>query len=342
MRCRIIGTGAYLPPRVVPNEEVGRLAGVEPRRIERLFDIRERRWVRRIDSPDPEEGQRCSDLATEAARRAIEQADVDPKDIDAVIVTSTTPDVAIPSLDYLVSSKLQLRNTVGIAVQAACTGLFRASLLVESLMTAGRSKLALVVGAEAISPFFRFESSVPADQRLNTVLFADGAGAMVVVPAGDEDPGIDAITVCTTGETMRPGVMFKGMLSGTPPTAGRFAAIDYLGYHDFRLVLARGSELTKRAGQAVFERTQTSHDDYKFVLTHQATGKLREIGATIGIPPEKMPLNIDRVGNTISASILILLDELNRAGKLRAGDCLLLVTAESSTWSYAGMAVTWG
>ena len=342
MRCRITGTGSYLPPRVVSNEEVGRLARVEPRRIEKLFNIRERHWVRQIDAPDPVEGQQCSDLATQAARRAIQQAGIDPARIDTVIVASTTPDVALPSLDYFVSSKLQLRDSMGIAIHAPCTGLFRATVVAEALMTAGRSKVALIVGAEAISPFFRFEEGIPEDQRLNTVLFADGAGAIVVEREEGYSRGIEGVTVCTTGEPGPPGIMFTGMLSSTPPTAERFAAMDYFGYHDFGTVLARGRELTRQAGKAVLEATHTTYDDYKFVLTHQATGNLRKIGAGIGLPPEKMPVNIERVGNTVSASILILLDELNRTGQLEPGDRLLLVTAESSSWSYAGMSVTWG
>jgi 3-oxoacyl-[acyl-carrier-protein] synthase-3 len=329
---------------VVSTTEVGELLNLDPLKITRLFDVRERRWARRVDIPDPAEGQFCSDLAVNAARNALAVADLGPEDIDTLIVASTTPDFAIPSLDYLVAVKLGLRGVTGFTIQAPCTGVFRAALVTESLMQAGRCRRALVIGAETCSPFFRLEPDLPTEQRLSQALFADGAGAMVLEALEQDEAavGVDGLTVQTTGDERPPGLQFKGILSATPPTADRFAARDYLGYHDFCTVLARGSQLTKCAADAVFARTNTTYADYRWVLTHQATGNLRTIGSRIGIPPDKMAINIERVGNTVAASILILLDELRRTNSIDPGDQLLLITAESSSWSYAGMAVTWG
>jgi 3-oxoacyl-[acyl-carrier-protein] synthase-3 len=329
---------------VVSTTEVAALLDLDRAKIIRLFDIQERRWARRIDAPDPADEQCCSDLAVNAGRNALAIASLGPEDIDTLIVASTTPDVVIPSLDYLVASKLGLRNVTGITIQAPCTGLFRGVLTAESLMQAGRCQRALVICAETCSPFFRLEKDLSMEQRLSQALFADGAGAIVLEALGQDEAvvGIDGLTVQTTGDPQPPGLQFTGMLSATPPTAERFGARDYLGYHDFCRVLTGGSNLTKRAAEAVFARTGTSYADYRWVLTHQATGNLRTLGRRIGIPPEKMPTNIERVGNTVAASILILLDELCREGLVSPGDRLLLITAESSSWSYAGMAVTWG
>ncbi len=329
---------------MVSTAEVGELLGLDPAKITRLFDVRTRRWARRVDKADPADGQFCSDLAADAARNALVAADLGPADIDTLIVTSTTPDLAIPSLDYLVAVKLGLREVTGLTIQAPCTGVFRAVLVAESLMQAGRCQRALVIGAETCSPFFRLEPDLPIEQRLSQSLFADGAGAIVLEASAQDDAavGIDCVTVQTTGDPQPPGLQFTGMLSATPPTAERFAARDYLGYHDFCTVLTRGAQLTKRAADAVFARTGTTYAHYRWLLTHQATGNLRAIGSRIGIPPEKMAINIERVGNTVAASILILLDEIHRARLVDPGDRLLLITAESSSWSYAGMAVTWG
>ena len=342
MRGRIAGVGSYLPPRIVSNEEVGQLARIRAKRIEELFDVRERHWVRGAESAAPDEGQCCSDLGAAAARNAIRNAGVAMDAIDTIITVSTTPDVMIPSLDYIVAAKLGLRDTFCADIRGACAGVFRAVSLVEGLIASGRSKCALIVAAETMSPFFRFGPDVPKDHRLNTVLYADGAGAIVVVATDDDSRGIEMVALSTTGDPSPPGVSVRGVLSATPPTATRFADMDYLGHHDFRAVLAKGSDLTWRSATRVFEAMGTSVDDYKFLLTHQATGHMHGIGARYGVPPEKLPTNIDHVGNTVSASILILLDELNQAGRLDVGDRLLLGTAESSTWTYGSMSLIWG
>jgi 3-oxoacyl-[acyl-carrier-protein] synthase-3 len=342
MHCRVIGVGSHLPSRIVTNEELGPMVHIRPQRIEELFSIRERRWVRGPDAPTPAEGQHCSDLGAEAARRAIQVAHIDPATIDTLVTVSTTPDFITPSLDYLVGAKLGLRDVIAFDLRAACAGLFRAVVLVDSLVRAGRCQRALIVAAEAISPFFRFGPEVPKDHRLNTVLYADGAGALLLERTDDELVGIQGVLARTTGDLARPGVAFSGILSAMPPTAERFHAMDYLGYHDFHVVLARGGELTRQAAEEMARLTGTTVDDYKFFVTHQATGNLRRIGAQHGIPPDRMPTNIERVGNTVGASILILLDELARDGALQQGDKLLLFTAESSTWSYGSMALVWG
>ncbi len=342
MRCRVIGVGSCLPPRVVSNAELSPIVHIRPERIEELFGVRERHWVRKADAPEPAAGQQCSDLGAEAARRAMAFAGVAPASVDMLVTVSTTPDFMQPSLEYLVSSRVGLRDVLGFDLRAACAGLFRALALVEAVMLAGRSKRALIVASEAISPFFRFDPGVPKDHRLNTVLYADGAGAILLEPSRDGPVGIEGLLVRTTGESARPGITFNGMLSSTPPTDDRFGTMDYLGYHDFHLVLARGGELTRQVGREVLRSTGTNIEDYKFFITHQATGNLRRIGASHGIPPDRMPTNIERVGNTIGASILILLDEIVRTGCLRIGDRSLLFTAESSTWSYGGLSLVWG
>lgn len=341
MQCHIVGVGSCLPPRVVTNEELGPIAGMQPRRIEQLFDVRTRHWSRGVETPDPVDGAHCSDLGAEAARRALADADLGAADVDTLVTVSSTPDVIGPSLDYLVGTKIGLHDVTAIDVRAGCAGLFRALVIVESLMKVGRSRTALVVAAEVMSPLFRFGSDVPKDQRFNTVLYGDGAGA-IVVRAGEDDGGIDAIVLRTTGTEEPPGLVVRGMLSSTPPRPGRYEALDYLGYHDFRLVLARGSALAWRAADEILRTTGRTLDDYRYLVTHQATGRIKEIGARYGIAAEKLPTNIDRVGNTVSASILVLLDELHRGGRLASGDRLLLHTAESSTWSFGAASLTWG
>ncbi len=336
----ILGVGAALPSRVVTNAEVARLTGLTEERIQSVFEIEERRWARGETSPAPPEGSRCSDLAASAGRLAIENARLASDSVDALVVVSTTPDFANPAMDHLVAAKLGIRPTVAFSLQAACTGMFRAAAIARSLLASGEAETVLVIAADTPSPFFRFGSGVPQDQLMNAALYGDGAGAMVIA-CDDSAPSIESLVLSLNEHDDRPGILFPGMHSAFPPEPQSYDALAYLGYHDFARVLERGRRLAWRGADLVMQETGWSVDDVGLFLTHQATGNLPRIAGAFGIPPEKLPVNIARVGNTVSASILILLDELVRGGRLTPGDPLVLHTAESATWSSAGMGIRW-
>ena len=118
-RCRVIGTGACLPSRVVTNDELGPVVGMRPARITELFDVRERHWSRGVESADPIVGERCGDLAAEACRRALERAGIGADTVDTLVTVSTTPDFASPSMDYVVASKLGLGSVRPIDIRAS-------------------------------------------------------------------------------------------------------------------------------------------------------------------------------------------------------------------------------
>lgn len=341
MSCRLRGIGSFLPPRVVTNAEVGALTGIAPERIANLFEIRERRWVRGLDSPAPAPGLVCSDLGAAAARAALADAGLRPDDVDTLVTVSTTPDVMTPALDYLVAAKLGLAAVQTFDLRAPCAGVFRAFLLLDALCARGIATRALVVCAETYSPFFRFGPEIPKDHRLSSVLYADGAAAFVVERTTDPAETITGITVHTTGDAAPPAVSFGGMLGATPPAPGLFESARYLGHQDFRAVLERGTRLFWQAGRSVLDATGSELADCRYVLTHQATGNMRRHAANIGVPPAMLPTNIEHVGNTVAASIGILMDELHRDGRLTDGDRLLMVAAESSSGSYGGMLVPW-
>ncbi|MFN2428153.1 MAG: 3-oxoacyl-ACP synthase III family protein [Candidatus Binatia bacterium] len=337
----ILGIGSALPDRVVSNTELEERTGFAATRIRELFEIDERRWSRGVNQPDPAEGQRCSDLAVAAARAAMADAGVAAGDVGALIVVSITPDSLNPPLDSIVARQLGLFGVPAFSLQAPCTGVFRAVELARGLEPALAGKSIVVVAAETPSPFFRFGPGIPMPQVLNSVLYADGAAALVIGRATAGRPSIELVNLALNSDEAAPGVTFPGMLSATPPTDERYASADYLGHHDFRRVLRRGSKLAAAAAMRVMQRLGVEAGDVRYFVTHQATGNIRRLGASYGLPPEKIPVNIQRVGNTISASVLILLDELDKRGDLARGDLLILHTAESSTWSSAGMAIRW-
>lgn len=318
------------------------MSGFSAARIRELFEIDERRWSRGVDQPDPPAGQRCSDLAAAASRQALERAGIRASELGAIFAVTTTPDSLNPPPDALIARSLGIAGIPTFSLQAPCTGLFRAAELASAMAPRLSGKPILIVAAETPSPFFRFGPGVATEQVLNSVLYADGAGAMVVTNSGDSiAPSIELIDLAINDDLREPGITFHGMLSARPPTADRFERADYLGHHDFRKVLRRGSKLAASAATRVMDRLGVRASDVRFFVTHQATGNLRRIAASFSLPPEKVPINIDRVGNTISASVLILLAELVAADRLSRGDLLILHTAESSTWSSAGMAIRW-
>jgi 3-oxoacyl-[acyl-carrier-protein] synthase-3 len=339
----ILGIGSALPDRVVSNAELEECTGFPAARIRELFEIDERRWSRGIERPDPPQGQRCSDLAVAAATAALREGGIAPREVGALIAVTTTPDFLNPPLDSIVARRLGLPGIAAFSLQAPCTGVFRAVELASALAPQLAGRPVLIVAAETPSPFFRFGPGIPPDQVLNSVLYADGAGALVIGTgnATANRPAIEMVDLLLNNDRAAPGITFPGMLSAIPPTPERYASADYLGHHDFRRVLRRGGKLAAFAALRVMERWGVGTADVRFFVTHQATGNLRRIGASHGLPPEKIAVNIERVGNTISASILILLDDLARRGALARGDLLVLHTAESSTWSSAGMAVRW-
>lgn len=338
---RIVGLGSALPERVVRNEELAELTGFPAERMREFFEIEERRWSRGVRSADPDPGQRCSDLATLAARRAIEDAGISVSDLGALLVATTSPDSINPPLDSIIVRNLGATDIASFTLQAPCTGIFRATLLARSLLCNLPKKHALVVGAETISPFFRFGPALPHDHVLNSILYADGAAAIVVGVGEGDGHVVDAIDLSIGSEPIRPGLTFPGMMSAFPPTEERFRTGDYLGYHDFRRVLSRGGAMAAGAARRVMATAGVSDSEVAYFITHQATGNIHRIGAAYGFPPEKLPVNISCRGNTVSASILLLLDELYRSSTFRSGDRLVLHTAESSTWSSAGMLVRW-
>jgi 3-oxoacyl-[acyl-carrier-protein] synthase-3 len=343
MSCRIRGIGSCLPSRVVPNAEVGALTEIAPERIAALFDVEERRWARGLEGPAPAPGQRCSDLAASAASAALADAELAIGDVDTLVTVSTTPDYLTPTLDYLVATKLGLAGVRTFDLRAACAGVFRAFALVDALTACGATERALIVTAETFSPFFRFGPDVSRNHRLQTVLYADGASAFVVERTAGDAGALAGLTVrLTDGGGLPSPSGFPGMLSALPPEPTSYEHGDYLGTQDFRAVLEHGSRLFWQAGRAVLDAAGRELADCRYVLTHQATGRMHVHAERLGIPPAMLPTNIARVGNTVSASIGILMDELHRAGRLHAGDRLLLVAAESSSWSYGGMLLTWG
>ncbi|MGH7730605.1 MAG: beta-ketoacyl-ACP synthase III [Candidatus Eiseniibacteriota bacterium] len=301
----ITGTGMYVPEGVLTNADLERMVDTSDEWIRERTGIRERR----IAAPE----QASSDLALIASQRALAAAGLGPDDVDYIVVATTTPDRILPSCACTLQQKLGATRAVAFDMFAACTGFVFGVALARSLIGSRAADTVLVVGVETLSRIVDYTD------RNTCVLFGDGAGAVVMRPCADGE-GVLAIDIRSDGEL---GAVLEvpAGISANPASAatvaGREHYIRMQGKKLFPFAVRTMEESTRRC----MEWAGVGPDEMDVVIPHQAN--LRIIDAVrerLGMPPEKVPINIDRYGNTSSASIPITLDELVRAGRLAPGD----------------------
>ena len=312
-RMRVIGTGSYLPERIVANHEVGGPLGLSPATIERLTGIRERRWAA--------EGQASSDLAMEASRQALQAAGCSAGEVDAIILSTTSPDMAFPSTACFVQRGLGCRGVAAFDVSASCSGFLYGLSMANAMILSGQAKTCLVVAAEVKSRFLD-----PTDAA-TAILFGDGAGAVVV--RGEDDRGSKPRGVL--GVRLRSDGSRHDLIrvhaggSRVPASAETVAHRDHVlrmqGASLFRIAVRR----VEQAVQDILKEFGVRVEELGQVVLHQANGRiLSNVAGRLGIPADRLTSVIDRYGNTSSASVPIALDAAVRAGKIRTDDVVLL------------------
>ncbi len=304
---RICGTGSYLPEKVVTNKDLEKIMDTDDQWIRERTGIRERRIVG--------EGETTTTLAEQACRNALEAADVDPSEIDLLVMGTTTPDLVFPSSACLIQKKLGLPDCGAMDVNAACSGFIYALSVADKYIRCGDARKALVCGSETLS------SIVNWTKRETAVLFGDGAGA-VVLEASDE-PGILSTHIHANGnhaDLLRTEVGVSRGFAGIEENDGRPE------------LLMKGNEVFKVAvrtlGRIVDETLEANNMDKSeldWLIPHQAN--LRIIVATarkLEMSMDQVVISVDRHGNTSSASVPLALDEAVRDGRVKRGDMLLL------------------
>jgi 3-oxoacyl-[acyl-carrier-protein] synthase III len=304
---RISGTGSYLPPDRVSNADLAaRLAkdGIETSDewiVERT-GIRFRHFA----APDVA----VSDLALVASRRALEAADCDPRDIDLIIVATSTPDMVFPSAASILQAKLGVAGCAAFDVQAVCSGFVYALTVADSMIKTGAASKALVVGAEVFSRILDFKD------RTTCVLFGDGAGAVVL--EASETPGILATELHADGRYVDilcvPGHVSGGKILGDPLLKMDGPAV-------FKLAVG----VLESVARSVLEKAGRSDADIDWLIPHQANIRIMQSTAKkLKLAPGKLIATVDRHGNTSAASIPLALDESVREGKIKRGDTVML------------------
>ncbi len=305
---RIIGTGSYLPPRRVTNDELA--AEMATRGLETSDEwIVERTGIkaRHFAAPDVV----ASDLALEASKNALEAANIQATDIDLIIVATSTPDMVFPSTAAILQNKLGIANGCPVFdMQAVCSGFVYALTVADSMIKSGSAKRVLVVGAEVFSRILDF------NDRTTCVLFGDGAGA-VVLEASDK-PGILATELHADGSHVDilcvPGNVSGGQVIGSP-----LLRMD--GQAVFKLAVG----VLDKAARAALEKAHMQEADIDWLIPHQANLRIMMSTARkLKLAPEKVVVTVDQHGNTSAASIPLALDHAVRSGQVKPGQNVML------------------
>jgi 3-oxoacyl-[acyl-carrier-protein] synthase-3 len=319
LRSRIIGTGGYVPARIVTNEELAGLTGVTPAAIYRRTGIRERRWA----APD----EATSDLALQAATAALEAAGTQAAALDAIILSTTSSDTLMPAAACHLQRLLGAKPAFAFDLAASCSGFLYALSVGDHLIRLGQAGRVLVAAAEVKSRYLNFKDGNTA------ILFGDGAGAAVLA-AGDERHGVLSVNLHADGSQADLITIPAGgsrLPASEKTVAEGLHAITMKGPSLFRVAVRR---LETAVTETLKEQGLTVRDVDRFIF-HQANGRLLDkVSERLGIPPDKTFSMIERYGNTSSSSLPLTLDAAVRAGKVKSGDLVCLATI--------GGGLTWG
>lgn len=305
LRSVLIGTGSALPKRAVPNSELAQRMDTSDEWIVERTGIRNRYIAG--------EGETTSTLATEAARRAIEVAGVDPCSIDLIVLATATPDQTFPASATLVQHALGCNGGIAFDVAAVCSGFLYAVGVADSMLRTGAAKRALVIGAETFSRILDWED------RGTCVLFGDGAGAVLL--EAREEPEANPRGILATRLHADGAHNQLLYVDGGPSTTGTVGQLRMKGKEVFRHAVVNLAEvLTEVLEQAGF---QTS--DLDWVVPHQANARILDATARkLGLPREKVIVTVDQHANTSAASVPLALDVAVKDGRIKPGDLVML------------------
>ena len=314
-----MGIGSDAPTDLLTNEDLEKLVDTSDEWIVERTGIKTRRIA--------DEKTTTRTLATNASRRALERAGVDPGDVDLIVVGTATPDMLFPSTACLVQSDLGAENAAAFDLAAACTGFIYGLNVAAGLIRNGSHETALVIGAETLTKIVDFED------RTTCVLFGDGAGAAVVRPVND-GKGILSTRIHSDG---RLGDMLKLPAGGSlhpasaETVANRMHFIRMNGNNVFKSAVKSMADTVRKG----LEDAGVSADDVDLFVPHQANMRIVEATAKkLGFPMDRVYVNVDRYGNTSAASIPIAIDEAQREGRVKEGDLVAMVAF--------GAGFTWG
>src|SRR5215510_10048253 len=310
LRTVILGTGSELPCKVLTNAELERMVNTSDEWITTRTGIKERRIL--------EEGKGNADMAYCAAVRALSDAGVGVEDLDAIIMGTCTPDYPFPSSACVLENMLGARGVFSFDVNAACSGFLNALSVADCFVRAGKIRTGLVVGSDALSRLLNWQD------RATCILFGDGAGAVVLGSSQNGNGGILSTKLRTDGSYVKTLYVPAGG-SRKPATSETVRnnehTITMNGKEVFKVAVRSMEEISRQA----LEEAGVRIDEISLVIPHQANRRIIvALAERLGIPMEKVVVNVDKYGNTSAASVPVALDEARRGGRIKAGDTVLL------------------
>jgi 3-oxoacyl-[acyl-carrier-protein] synthase-3 len=326
-RARISSLATYVPPRVLTNQDLERMVETSDEWIIQRTGIRERHIV------DP--GVATSDLASAAALVAIERAGLKPTDIDFIVVGTTTPDMMFPSTACLVQHRIGATHAWGYDLLAACSGFTYALTTAAQMVGTGSSKHALVIGADVMS------SIIDYTDRATCVIFGDGAGAAVVEATDEENVGIIDFENYVDGSG-GDSLCMPGGGSRHPASVGTVENRLHYVKQDGQAVFRFAVRNTEEACRRILERNGVTANDIDLFVSHQANRRIIMAAADkLGVPEEKVVINIERFGNTTAATIPLALNDAVEDKRLKKGDLLLMVSVGAG-FTVGALLLRWG
>lgn len=315
----ILGIGSYVPEQIVTNFELEKKMDTSDKWIVERTGISERRVIKK--------GQATSDLATKAAEKALQDAGVTAEELDLIIVGTVTPDMVFPSVACLVQQNIKAINAAAFDLTAVCSGFIYGVATASSFIKAGTYKKVLVIGAESLSTITNWTD------RNTAILFGDGAGAVVL---GEVDPGYGILGMDLGAEGNGGHLLMVPAGGSRTPTTKEtieqglhFIHMD--GNEVFKFAIKIMGETVKKA----LENAKLLAKDITYLVPHQANLRIIQSAAKrLGIPLERVIINVDKYGNTSAASIPIALDEGVKSGRIKQGDIIAIVGF--------GGGLTWG
>lgn len=320
----IIGTGSYVPEKVLANEDLEKMMDTSDEWITTRTGIKERRIAQKDEA--------TSDISYQAALNALKDAKIDAKDLDLIIVASVTPDMLFPATACLIQDRLGATHAGAFDLEAGCSGFVYGLSVGWQFVATGMYDNVLVIGGETLSKIVNW------DDRNTAVLFGDGAGAAVLAPV--DEPGFLS---CELGSKGDGGELLKMEAGGS-----RSPATEETVRSKKHTIYMAGNEVYKFAvrtmGDAslrVLEKAGLTKGDVDYLIPHQANIRIIDSARKrLGLPKDKVIVNLDKYGNTSSASVGIALDEAVKSGKIKKGNNIVLV-AFGAGLTWAAMVLKW-
>ena len=318
IRSTVAGCGAYLPERIVTNDELASRIDTSDEWISQRTGIRQRHIAA--------EGQLTSDLATAAARRALDNAGLTGADIDVIVLATATPDNTFPATATKVQAALEMTGGAAFDIQAVCTGFVYALAMADNMIRLGQARRALVIGAEVFSRILDWED------RGTCVLFGDGAGAVVLQAAEGGERGVLSTHLFSDGRNYN-----SLFVDGGPGSTGTAGYLRMAGKEVYRYAVVRMADSVEQALQA----NGYGHADLDWLVPHQANLRIIETtGKKLDMPMEKVIVTVDRQANTSAATIPLALAEATADGRIRQGQ-LVALTAMGGGFTWGSALIRW-